>query len=202
MEAGTLQNVSTAAPLPAAVRRSFACRHTSAWVPPALGPLCPHTEPSPRSLLIRRTHRRLPQVITFPPEGAFIVDSGIAAEGPQRTAFQFSAATLRLPKGRRLALPPFGKVRPAAWGCSGRPARPLEAGRGGVLAALPRCTRPTAMLCPACSPPTCQPCACHRSLARQGWFDTVYCDDSIRVAQDSRGDTLVVQRDGPPHRFE
>jgi hypothetical protein len=35
----------------------------------------------------------------------------------------------------------------------------------------------------------------------QGWFDTVYCDDSIRVAQDIRGDTLVVERDGPPRIF-
>lgn len=33
-------------------------------------------------------------------------------------------------------------------------------------------------------------------------FDTVYMDGSIRVATDSRGDTLVVQRDGPPRVFE
>lgn len=32
-------------------------------------------------------------------------------------------------------------------------------------------------------------------------FDTIYVDDQIRVAQDSRGDTLVVARDGPPRRF-
>lgn len=32
-------------------------------------------------------------------------------------------------------------------------------------------------------------------------FDTIYVDDRIRVAQDSRGDTLVVARDGPPRRF-
>lgn len=85
----------------------------------------------------------LQNVITFPPEGQFVVDSTIATAGPQRTEFKFSAAMLQLPAGRRLGLPPFG----------------------------------------------------------QGWFDTVYVDDRIRVAQDSRGDTLVVQRAGPPRRF-
>jgi hypothetical protein len=35
----------------------------------------------------------------------------------------------------------------------------------------------------------------------QGWFDTVYMDGKVRVAQDSRGDTLIVARDGPPRRF-
>ena len=34
-----------------------------------------------------------------------------------------------------------------------------------------------------------------------GRFDTVYLDDQIRVAKDSRGDTLVVERDGPPREF-
>ena len=51
----------------------------------------------------------LQNVITFPPEGAFIVDSSIAIAGPQRTEFQFGAATLKLPAGRVLPLPPFGK---------------------------------------------------------------------------------------------
>lgn len=36
---------------------------------------------------------------------------------------------------------------------------------------------------------------------RAGWFDTVYVDLNIRVAQDSRGDTLVVARDGQPRTF-
>jgi len=31
----------------------------------------------------------------------------------------------------------------------------------------------------------------------EGWFDTVYCDESVRVARDVRGDTLVSVRDGP-----
>ena len=35
----------------------------------------------------------------------------------------------------------------------------------------------------------------------QGWFDTVYVDERIRVARDSRGDTLIVERDGPPRYF-
>jgi hypothetical protein len=85
----------------------------------------------------------LQNVITFPPSGAFVVSSAISIAGPQRTEFQFTAATLKL-QDRDIALPPFGK----------------------------------------------------------GWFDTVYADNEIRVAQDSRGDTLVVARDGPPRRFD
>ena len=85
----------------------------------------------------------LQNVITFPPEGHFIVDSGLAVAGPQRCTFRFRAATLRLPGGTSLGLPPFG----------------------------------------------------------QGWFDTVYVDEDVRVARDSRGDTLVVARDGPPRGF-
>lgn len=85
----------------------------------------------------------LQNVITFPPEGAFVVDSSISVAGPQRTSFAFTGATLQLPAGRRLSLPPFGS----------------------------------------------------------GWFDSVYADGDIRVARDSRGDTLVVARDGPPRRF-
>ncbi len=51
----------------------------------------------------------LQNVITFPPEGAFIVDSSIITDGPQRTAFTFNSAKLKLPGGRALGLPPFGK---------------------------------------------------------------------------------------------
>ena len=29
----------------------------------------------------------------------------------------------------------------------------------------------------------------------EGWFDNLYVDDTLRVARDSRGDTLVVVRD-------
>jgi hypothetical protein len=88
---------------------------------------------------------RLNNVITFPPEGAFVVDSGIevAVGGPQRVGFTFDAARLLLPGGKEVGLPPFGK----------------------------------------------------------GWFDTVYCDRSLRVAKDSRGDVLVVVKDGPPRSF-
>uniref|UniRef100_A0A7S3QMJ7 Plastid lipid-associated protein/fibrillin conserved domain-containing protein n=1 Tax=Dunaliella tertiolecta TaxID=3047 RepID=A0A7S3QMJ7_DUNTE len=35
----------------------------------------------------------------------------------------------------------------------------------------------------------------------KGWFETVYVDDSIRMARDIRGDYLVVARDGPPIMF-
>ena len=32
-------------------------------------------------------------------------------------------------------------------------------------------------------------------------FDTVFLGDQLRIAKDSRGDTLVVERDGPPRTF-
>ena len=86
---------------------------------------------------------RLQNVITFPPEGAFVVESTAMAQGPQRTAFKFQSAKLKLPNNKSIQLPPFG----------------------------------------------------------QGWFDTVYTDEDIRVAKDIRGDTLIVQRDGAPRWF-
>ena len=85
----------------------------------------------------------LQNVITFPPEGSFVVGSQLSAAGPQRCTFEFKSATLHLPGGRSVGLPPFGK----------------------------------------------------------GWFDTVFIGEDIRVARDSRGDTLVVARDGPPRHF-
>jgi len=85
----------------------------------------------------------LQNVITFPPDGAFIVSSGIKVVGPQRVDFKFNSAKLKLPK-RDIPFPPFG----------------------------------------------------------QGWFESVYLDDKIRVAKDVRGDTLIVARDGPPRLFE
>lgn len=51
----------------------------------------------------------LQNVITFPPEGAFIVDSAVRVAGTQRVDFKFSAAGLKLPGGRRLPFPPFGQ---------------------------------------------------------------------------------------------
>ncbi|KAK9804798.1 hypothetical protein WJX72_006110 [[Myrmecia] bisecta] len=84
----------------------------------------------------------LQNVITFPPDGAFVVDSSIEVASSQRTNFTFNAATLQLHR-RSIKLPPYG----------------------------------------------------------QGWFETVYLDKNIRVAKDSRGDTLVVVRDGPCRRF-
>ena len=38
-----------------------------------------------------------------------------------------------------------------------------------------------------------------RSPARR--FDNVYIDSELRVSKDSRGDTLVVQRVGPPRPY-
>lgn len=81
----------------------------------------------------------LQNVITFPPDGAFKVESKIELSAEQRITFEFVGASLKLPR-RELKLPPYGK----------------------------------------------------------GWFDTVYLDSRIRVSTDSRGDTLIVARDGPP----
>ncbi|GIL71736.1 hypothetical protein Vretimale_828 [Volvox reticuliferus] len=85
----------------------------------------------------------LQNVITFPPEGAFIVDSSLTVAGRQRVEFGFTAAKLKLPGGKALGLPPFGK----------------------------------------------------------GWFDNLYLDGDLRVSYDSRGDTLITRRVGPPRRF-
>eukprot|EP01025_Chloroclados_australasicus_P029829 TRINITY_DN29806_c0_g1_i2.p1 TRINITY_DN29806_c0_g1~~TRINITY_DN29806_c0_g1_i2.p1 ORF type:complete len:208 (-),score=9.10 TRINITY_DN29806_c0_g1_i2:307-930(-) len=85
----------------------------------------------------------LQNVITFPPHGAFLVDSSISREGNQRVNFKFEAAALRT-EWRKWPIPPYGA----------------------------------------------------------GWFDTVYIDDSIRIAEDSRGDTLIVSRDGDPVKFK
>lgn len=51
---------------------------------------------------------RLQNVITFPPSGAFIVDSSITVEGPQRVSFKFNAAKLKT-AGRDFGVPPFGQ---------------------------------------------------------------------------------------------
>ncbi|GLI63932.1 hypothetical protein VaNZ11_007073 [Volvox africanus] len=85
----------------------------------------------------------LQNVITFPPEGAFIVDSSLTVAGRQRVEFGFTGAKLKLPGGTTLGLPPFGK----------------------------------------------------------GWFDNLYLDGDLRVSYDSRGDTLITRRVGPPRRF-
>lgn len=51
----------------------------------------------------------LQNVIEFPPEGAFIVNSSLEWEGNGRTNFKFNGATIKLPNDRRLNLPPVGK---------------------------------------------------------------------------------------------
>jgi len=51
----------------------------------------------------------LQNVVTFPPEGAFVVNSSISVEDEVRVAFKFSGARLDLPEGRSISLPPLGK---------------------------------------------------------------------------------------------
>jgi hypothetical protein len=51
----------------------------------------------------------LQNVITFPPEGAFIVNSSIDVEGPQRVNFKFNGALVKFNQKSSLPLPPFGQ---------------------------------------------------------------------------------------------
>ena len=50
----------------------------------------------------------LQNVITFPPEGAFIVNSSIEVASDQRMQFKFQDAVFKV-NGRNFTLPPFGK---------------------------------------------------------------------------------------------
>ena len=50
----------------------------------------------------------LQNVITFPPHGAFAVESRIELSGDKRVNFEFIGAKLKLPR-RDLKLPPYGK---------------------------------------------------------------------------------------------
>lgn len=50
----------------------------------------------------------LKNVITFPPDGAFVVRSKIEILSNQRVQFEFVGASLKLPK-RDIKLPPYGK---------------------------------------------------------------------------------------------
>ena len=50
----------------------------------------------------------LQNVITFPPDGAFVVQSKIETPGDQRVQFEFVGASLKLPN-RDIKLPPYGK---------------------------------------------------------------------------------------------
>lgn len=50
----------------------------------------------------------LQNVITFPPQGGFFVDSAISVESEQRVQFKFSGATFKV-NGRKFGVPPFGK---------------------------------------------------------------------------------------------
>lgn len=55
------------------------------------------------------SEKKLCNIITFPPDGAFIVDSDISIAGDQRVDFKFNAAKLNLPNGKSIPFPPFGK---------------------------------------------------------------------------------------------
>lgn len=50
----------------------------------------------------------LQNVITFPPDGAFKVESTISLSADQRVTFEFVEANLKMPR-RTLRLPPYGK---------------------------------------------------------------------------------------------
>lgn len=52
--------------------------------------------------------RKLQNVITFPPQGMFVVDSSIEVSHSKRVDFKFTGATLKTPD-RVFKLPPFGK---------------------------------------------------------------------------------------------
>jgi hypothetical protein len=52
--------------------------------------------------------QRLQNVITFPPSGAFIVDSSIAVESAQRVSFKFTSAKLKT-ASKDWGVPPFGQ---------------------------------------------------------------------------------------------
>ncbi|KAF8065814.1 PAP11 [Scenedesmus sp. PABB004] len=121
--------------------------------------------------------RRLQNVITFPPDGAFVVDSSIAVQGPQRVAFEFNAVGAR---PQRAAPGAGAEARRHRRRC---PALPAARARG-LQAKLKAGGRDWGV------PPF-----------GKGWFDTVYVDERYRVAQDVRGDTLIVERDGPPRIF-
>ena len=50
----------------------------------------------------------LENVITFPPDGALVIQSSIQISGNQRVTFEFTEANLKLPR-RDFKLPPYGK---------------------------------------------------------------------------------------------
>lgn len=58
--------------------------------------------------VIDATEGWLQNVITFPPKGAFIVNSSLEVAGDQRMQFKFANAVFKV-NGRSFSLPPFGK---------------------------------------------------------------------------------------------
>jgi hypothetical protein len=59
--------------------------------------------------VIDTASERLQNVITFPPDGSFVVDSSLVVTGPQRCEFKFRAASLNRPHDESWKVPPFGK---------------------------------------------------------------------------------------------
>lgn len=121
----------------------------------------------------------LQNVIEFPPKGAFIVDSKIEVEGPQRCGFQQAGC----PNGREVEIAALdgGSVGLCVLML---PSSPCRVGFRFTAATLKLPSRSVPL------PPF-----------GKGWFDTIYVDDRIRIAEDSRGDVLVVARDGAPRVF-
>jgi hypothetical protein len=64
--------------------------------------------PLPCLQVIDVKSQRLQNVITFPPSGAFIVDSSVAVEGQQRVTFKFTSAKLKT-ASKDWGVPPFGQ---------------------------------------------------------------------------------------------
>jgi hypothetical protein len=133
----------------------------------------------------------LQNVITFPPDGAFIVDSGIKVVGDQRVEFKFQAAALKV-NGTKIPFPPFGQGWYVVWSSS------------RVLVGIGRwCWHGNASLYCATDCARTQMNNQSNGQFSKGVccrFDTVYMDDDVRIAEDIRGDTLIVARDGPPRK--
>ena len=66
------------------------------------------TEAGEVSQVIDSAAGKLLNVIDFPPDGAFVVDSDLSWVGDGRTDFKFNGASLKLPN-RVIKLPPVGK---------------------------------------------------------------------------------------------
>lgn len=71
--------------------------------------LLSHLNNSFQCQVINVPENSLQNVISFPPEGAFVVTSSIQIASQQRVSFKFNKARLDLPEKRTIPFPPFGK---------------------------------------------------------------------------------------------